>query len=176
MREKNQNTNFYIIYRAQRLYWWAMMLVCVCICVIWYWCSPVPMCNWIAFAVGVHVVCLQLLWTLESMWHVATCFVMFSKSFLYNSFSSSSSTAAGIPGDFDVIQPRPPKPPIRLSVSDVLGRRAGLPSPLVKKTQPPESFRARGGWWHLGSTCLFILFLWSNPKPNTSNTDGIHGR
>ena len=49
--------------------------------------------------------------------------------FLYNSFSSSSSTAAGIPGDFDVIQPRPPKPPIRLSVSDVLGRRAGLPSP-----------------------------------------------
>lgn len=34
--------------------------------------------------------------------HVLSLFV------LYNSFSSSSSTAAGIPGDFDVIQPRPP--------------------------------------------------------------------
>lgn len=37
--EKNQN--FYIIYKAQRLYWWALMLVCLCICVIWYWCIPV---------------------------------------------------------------------------------------------------------------------------------------
>lgn len=186
--EKNRNTNFYIIYTAQRLYWWALTLVCVC--VFGYWCSPgvcadmVPEESQCVLAVGVHVVCLQLLWTLESMWHVVTCvFCHVSKSFcffLYNSFSSSSSTAAGIPGDLDVIQPRPPYPNPALK-SLTFGQEGRSSVPLARG--PPCSHlrvSGWGGWWHLGNTCLLSSSLpesaLSNPKPNTSNTDGIHGR
>lgn len=72
----------------------------------------------VAFALGVHVVSATLL---NSRIYV-TCSYAFvfchvSKFFfLYNSFSSSSSAAAGISGDSDVIQPRPSKPNPALSL------------------------------------------------------------
>lgn len=106
--EKNQN--FYIIYKAQRLYWWALMLVCLCICVIWYWCIPVvcadmvpeeSQCNFCC-----RCACSVSAAPLDSRIYVmcGLCFVMFQSLFffLYNSFSSSSSTAAGISGGWDV--------------------------------------------------------------------------
>lgn len=151
MREKSKTQTF-TLFTKLSVYTGERWCLCVCICVTWYSCSPVmcadvvpeeSQCNWayVAFAVGVHVVCLQLLWTLESMWHVATClcFVMFQSLFfffLYNSFSSSSSTAAGISGGLDVIQPRQTKPNPALSLWR-LGRRAGLLSRWLER--PPRN-------------------------------------
>lgn len=168
---------------------------CVCLFVIWYYCSP-GMCadvfpeesqfNWVyaAFVVGVHVVSAT---PLEDRIYV-TCSYVFvfchvSKSFLffflYNSFSSSSSTAAGTSGGLRCEQAM--SADAEPSSQSLLSGQKGRSSvPLVQR--PPCSHlrvSGRGGRWHLGNTCLFIFFLcWKAPdetKTLSFNTDGIHG-
>lgn len=162
--------------------------VCLYLCGL-YWCSPI-MCaddvtECVAFAVGAHVVSATLL---NSRIYV-TCSYAFvfchvSKScwffFLYNSFSSSSSAAAGISGDSDVIQPRPSKPSPALSLW-LLGRRAGLLSRWsedLHATTWESQAEVGDDIWAIraSSSSSSPGSAWSNPQPSTSNTDGIHGR
>lgn len=168
---------------------------CVSVCVIWYWCSPVmcadvvpeeSQCNWAyaAFSVGVHVVSAT---PLDSRFYVTCsyvfvfCHVFKVSFFLYNSFSSSSSTAAGISGSLDVIQLRLTKPNPALGLWH-LGRKAGLLSRRLERPprDRPSVFRPQVGVdipaipASLSSSSPEST--WLNPKADTSNTDGIHGR
>lgn len=59
----------------------------------------------------------------------------------------------------DVIQPHPPKPNPGLCLW-CLDRWARLLSRWPEDLHAPfQEFSGRSGWWHLGCSCLFILFL-----------------
>lgn len=150
------------------------LCVSVCMCVIWYWCGPVvcvqmwfqrrAKCNWVCvgFAVGVYVVSATPLYSrvyVTYSYVFVFCYVSKSFFFLYNSFSSSSSTATRLSGGIDVTRPHPPKTPS--SCQSLKSGQEGRSSVTLVRRLPRSHLRVsgRGGRWHLGNTCLFILFL-----------------
>lgn len=175
--EKNQN--FYIIYKAQRLYWWALMLVCLCICVIWYWCIPVVCADMVPEESQCNCCCKCACSVsaapLDSRIYVmcGLCSVMF-QSLFFVCFCTILSVhpvpqLQGFLGGWDVIQPRPPwlNPVLRLWRR---GRRAGLLVPLVRRPlrKPPQEFQAEVGD-DIWAKRAFLSSsssesMWSNPK------------
>lgn len=136
-------------------------------------------------SVGVYVVSAAPLYSrIHVTYSYVFVFCYVSKSFLfcfvlYNSFSSSSSTATRLSGGIDVTEPRPPTTPS--SCQSLKSGQEGRSSVTLVRGLPRSHLRVsgRGGRWHLGSTCLFILFLAGERRitsQNTSSTGGIHGR
>lgn len=126
MRERNQKHK-HLHYLQSSAFILMSDDACLCVCV-WYWCSSVMYMQtwfqWRATVTECTCACSVSATPLNSRTYV-TCSYAFvschvSKSVCTISlFSSSSSTAAGISGDFDVIQPRPSKPNPALESLDV---------------------------------------------------------
>lgn len=133
------------------LMWWICLQT-------WFWANMSISCFWWRRACSVCATPLDYRIYVTCS-HVFVFYMV--QSFLYNSsYSSSSSTVTEIPGGFDVIQPRLPKPNPALSFWCL-----GWASVLLDRLphSPPERFRPRWAMTSGQYVPLYPLPRWGEP-------------
>lgn len=164
MREKSKHKRLHYLQSSAFILMSDDACVCLYLCGL-YWCSPI-MCadnvtECVAFALGVHVVSATLL---NSRIYV-TCSYAFvfchvSKFFFFVQFFQFIQFCSC--RDFWWLRCNPATSIQTQSSSQSLtSGQEGRSSVLLVRRPPRNHLRVsgRGGWWHLGDSCLFILFL-----------------